>query len=40
MDANNLDKAREVSTQLLQLCQTKQLPLLSNILQFLVKFKY
>lgn len=38
MDANNIDKAREVSTQLLQLCQTKQLPHLSNILQFLVRF--
>jgi hypothetical protein len=38
MDANNIDKARDVSTQLLQLCQTKQLPLLSNILQFLVRF--
>ncbi|CAF0762870.1 unnamed protein product [Rotaria sordida] len=35
MDANNMDKAREISNQLLQLCQTKQLPLLSNILQFL-----
>ena len=38
MDANNPDKAREVSMQLLQLCQTKQLPLLSNLLQFLVRF--
>jgi hypothetical protein len=40
MDANNIDKARDVSTQLLQLCQTKQLPLLSNILQFLVRYSY
>jgi hypothetical protein len=38
MDANSIDKAREVSIQLLQLCQTKQLPLLSNIIQFLVRF--
>jgi hypothetical protein len=40
MDANNLGKAREISTQLLRLCQTKQLPLLSNLLQFLVSCKY
>ena len=40
IDAKNLPKAREVSTQLLQLCQTKQLPLLSNVLQFLVRFEY
>jgi len=39
MDANNMDKAQEISTELLQLCQNKQLPLLSNILQFLVRFK-
>jgi hypothetical protein len=35
-----MDKAQEISTELLQLCQNKQLPLLSNILQFLVRFKY
>ncbi|CAF4287293.1 unnamed protein product [Rotaria sp. Silwood2] len=35
MDANNMTKAREISNQLLQLCQRKQLALLSNILQFL-----
>jgi hypothetical protein len=39
MDAHNIEKAREISVQLLQLCHTKQLPLLSNILQFLVRFK-
>ncbi len=40
MDANNTNKARDVSIQLLRLCQTKQLPLLSNLLQFLVRFEY
>ncbi|CAF3399137.1 unnamed protein product [Rotaria socialis] len=35
MDANNITKARETSVQLLQLCRKKQLPLLSNVLQFL-----
>ncbi|CAF3402753.1 unnamed protein product [Rotaria sp. Silwood1] len=35
IDADNMNKAQDISRQLLQLCQTKQLSLLSNILQFL-----
>ncbi|CAF1356153.1 unnamed protein product [Adineta steineri] len=35
MDADNIDKAREISTELLQLCQKQQLALLPNVLQFL-----
>ena len=38
MDANKMDQAEEISIQLLQLCQVKQLALLSNVLQFLVRF--
>ena len=37
IDAKNLSKAREVSVQLLQLCQSKKLSVVSNFLQYLVR---
>lgn len=37
IDAKNLTKAREVGIQLLQLCQSKKLSVVSNFLQFLVR---
>ncbi|UJR28166.1 hypothetical protein I4U23_009420 [Adineta vaga] len=35
MDANNMENARDVSNELLQLCRKHQLALLPNVLQFL-----
>ena len=40
IDAKNIPKAREVSIQLLQLCQSKKLSVVSNFLQYLVRLRY